>query len=862
MGSKHIVPNKKRLAHRFFPLMLACVLLLSAAGTAALAANGTKGASRAIAIVYDNSGSMYVNQNMAWCRAMYAIEVFASMMNEGDTLQVYPMYELTAGGRSYTSQDPVTVSGGGDISVIRELFTPRAGDTPIETIGDAFSGLQKTSADEKWLIVLTDGDEFYENEQPLGSNTKTRLSEVLTQYNQNVNVLYLGIDRVAVMPEVTGESSYLYYADKASNSADVLSKLTEMCNMIFGRDELVSSGSQMTFDVSMKKLILFVQGSDISNVTLKNASGASVGRPTIEYAPRYSEQGAGAGIGQNGFGVDQSLSGYIAIYDLALDAGTYSLGYTGNASNVSVYYEPDIDLSVTLTDAYGTVADASSPLYPGEYTIQYGLVDKSGSLTSSSLLGQTSYKVTYSINGEERTVNSSEGGQIPLELNEGDTLDGRITVTYLSGYTITKDASDFGWPIGGFQVVPRPAGFLEVRLSGTQETYPLSQLESARCDVVLYFEGAPLTGEQLDAAELAVTVEGGSVGYDLSQQDGGYTLSLRHAGAPEDTACGAYTLHVSASYTDEFGATAQSEVVSVPFTIEDDGFQLDLQADGAGYFVISKLEESEGIRVVLSADGAPLSDEQLSHTTLNIEADGLTCESEPLPGQSAFAVRILPDNNAVPGRYTLRFTAVSQDQIGREISAQDSKKIELSTYPLWLRILVICLIILLLIALVLLYLSRKILPKKIGLYTAQTVFIVDGETIPGAAKCTFSGGKKKRGSIQVQTPAYSGSPLVKGGFTLTLEAVSPRRVKSSRRRALVTKISPANTTALTSLTVGTHTLSKTDEGDGVVWLLDGKQVPGAAAAASFEIGGKPSCTYTGETITGEAFTLTVQLQFK
>ena len=114
----------------------------------------------------------------------------------------------------------------------------------------------------------------------------------------------------------------------------------------------------------------------------------------------------------------------------------------------------------------------------------------------------------------------------------------------------------------------------------------------------------------------------------------------------------------------------------------------------------------------------------------------------------------------------------------------------------------------------------------------------------------------------MQTPAYSGSPLVKGGFTLTLEAVSPRRVKSSRRRALVTKISPANTTALTSLTVGTHTLSKTDEGDGVVWLLDGKQVPGAAAAASFEIGGKPSCTYTGETITGEAFTLTVQLQFK
>ncbi|MGM9606552.1 MAG: hypothetical protein ACI3XJ_03495 [Oscillospiraceae bacterium] len=162
------------------------------------------------------------------------------------------------------------------------------GDTPIETIGDAYNGLRKTAADEKWLIVLTDGAVLYENDEELkGSRTKERLEEVLAEYNQDVNVLYLGIDPVAVIPEVDADSAYQYYTDKAADSAYTLTKLTEMCNMIFGRDVLKNAGKQLTFDVSMKKLILFVQGRDISGVTLKNSSGASVGSPSQEYSPRY-----------------------------------------------------------------------------------------------------------------------------------------------------------------------------------------------------------------------------------------------------------------------------------------------------------------------------------------------------------------------------------------------------------------------------------------------------------------------------------------------------------------------------------------------------------------------------------------------
>ena len=855
------------LAKRTALGLLAGLLLLTAAEMPALAAgSGKEDVSRAIAIVFDNSGSMYVGRNMAWCRATYAIEVFASMMNAGDTLQVYPMYEVTVDGKTYTSEAPFTISGGDDMSVIQSMYTPFAGDTPIETIEDAYAGLQQTSADEKWLIVLTDGAVFYEDGQEMGGDqTRQRLEEVLAEYNRSVNVLYLGIDPAAIIPEVSGSGQYQYHTDKAADSSDTLTKLTEMCNMIFGRDVLTNAGEQVTFDVSMKKLILFVQGSDISGVTLRTASGASVGEPSQEYFPRYSEMGAGTARLDGtpaAFGVDESLSGYIAIYDTELEAGTYALDYSGSISNVSIYYEPDIDLEASLVDSYGSVMTASSDLYPGTYTIRYGLVDKEGNETVSDLLGQTDYTITYVINGQEETVRSDQSGQVELELAEGDTLDGRISVTYLSGYTINKGFSDFGWPVGGFQVVARPAGLLELKVSGGQESFGLSELESVPYSLQLIYEGAPLSGGALDTAGVSARMEGGNAGYALTQEEGGFTLNLQYAGSAADTTCGKYTMYLTAEYTDEFGVTSTSQEVAVPFELTDDGYGLEMDIKGSGYFVLADLADSEPITVVLAVDGVPLTDEQLDQVVLTVDGDSLTCETEPLYGESAFAVRIVPDGNAQLGRYTLHITASAQDQVGRDITAEDDKGVELSNHPLWLRILVICLIIALIIALIVLYLNMKVLPKKITVNSGQTAFIVEGETVNGAAKCSYSGGGKRSGSIQVATPNYSGNPLIKGGFTLNLAAVSPRRTKSSRRRAAVTSISVSNSTALQSLSVGTHNLVKVDEGDGVIWMFDSKQVPSSNVSTKFEIGGKPTCTFMGETINGESFTLTVQLQFK
>ena len=48
--------------------------------------------------------------------------------------------------------------------------------------------------------------------------------------------------------------------------------------MIFGRDELKLSGDTLEFDLPMSKLILFVQGSGVGDVTLTGSEGKQAQR--------------------------------------------------------------------------------------------------------------------------------------------------------------------------------------------------------------------------------------------------------------------------------------------------------------------------------------------------------------------------------------------------------------------------------------------------------------------------------------------------------------------------------------------------------------------------------------------------------
>ena len=78
---------------------------------------------RNIAIVFENSGTMYYKGEKAWCRATYAMEVFASMMNKGDSLSIHPMNPIEVNGNKYTMDSPFVISDPSQSSQIRNIYT-------------------------------------------------------------------------------------------------------------------------------------------------------------------------------------------------------------------------------------------------------------------------------------------------------------------------------------------------------------------------------------------------------------------------------------------------------------------------------------------------------------------------------------------------------------------------------------------------------------------------------------------------------------------------------------------------------------------------------------------------------------------
>lgn len=542
----------KKIISLFFTIILLfnCVLIETTTVYAAKTDN-----SRGIAIVFDNSGSMYDAGDQAWCRATYAMEVFASMLNSGDTLQIYPMHPITVGDKEFTMQNPLQITDAAQASTIREILTKDAGGTPIESIDCAIEGLKKLQTDKKYLVVLTDGGTFSKNGYGLSKDkTKIELDKrIQANASTSMTVMYLGIGSEACTPD-TKESEY-FVKKQAVNTVDVLSMLTNMCNLIFGRDTLPKnriSGKTVEFDISMKKLIVFVQGDNIANLKIETDDGALVGNSVSSQQTKYSTKGAA-----NYKSVaDTSLQGMIVTYEDCA-AGTYTIEYEGNATSVEIYYEPDADLEFIFTDSEGNNVELNS-LYEGEYKVGFGLKDaKTGELISSDLLGDPHYEGSYTINGEKTSItHDGRSGEVPIVLKMNDTFEAELTVTYLSGYTISKNSTDFGWPEGGVTVIAPPLGKFDAKLTIPQNYILIKELEQTPNFIVdLTIGGKKLTSEEFDA--VTITVDCGGIAHTVTpkKEDSQYLIKLD---STKEISEGSYRINVDAKYLDEAGREAQS----------------------------------------------------------------------------------------------------------------------------------------------------------------------------------------------------------------------------------------------------------------------------------------------------------------
>ncbi len=536
----------KRLLSALLLVALLCsCFLIEAPNTQAAKKAET---SRTIAIVFDNSGSMYENNGQAWCRATYAMEVFASMLNKGDVLQIYPMHLIEVGNREYTMQNPLQITDASQAPSIRDIYTPNADGTPIESVDYAINGLKASQTDKKYLIILTDGGIFHQN--GLGMN-KTQTTQALDQRIQanaskSMTVMYLGIGSDVCIP-TTAQSEY-FIKKQAVNTADVLATLTELCNLIFGRDTLPKtrlSGNSMEFDITMSKLIVFVQGENISDLKINIKSSGSAGNLISSLQPKYSTKGAGNYNSVE----DSSLQGMIVTYENC-DAGTYTIEYKGTATSVEVYYEPDADLDFVFTDSEGNTVDMNG-LYEGEYKVSFGMKDaKTGKLIESDLLGNPHYQGSYSINGQKTPItHDGYRGEVPVDLHMNDTFEAELTVTYLSGYTISKSSADFGCPEGGVVVIAPPLGDFDMKLQASENYLLIGELEESKAMIVdLTIDGRKLTPEEFKAVTLQVDCDG--IKYTLipDEADSSYKIQLASTEGIDE---GRYKINVVANYHDE-----------------------------------------------------------------------------------------------------------------------------------------------------------------------------------------------------------------------------------------------------------------------------------------------------------------------
>lgn len=393
----------------------------------------TEKPTREINLVYDDSGSMiddgsgYLDR---WCQAKYALEVFAAMLEENDTMNVYAMSDFSYSDIDYSKVPPhITLSGSSapadNVAVIHNMLT-NASSTPFQTVEKAYSDLTQSSADEKWLVVLTDGiftKDF---------NTEMNIAQVndfFNKKNDDISLMYLAIGNNAL--NISGNDSKSIYAFSAANSTDILSKLTEMSNRIFERNRLQvdPANGNFSFDIPMSELIVFAQGKNVNIKGINKFDSSAIKASSDPVEVKYSEVAALNYKNDKNVVINDNLVGKIAYFNGDFDAGDYVVDAPG-ASTIEVYYRPNVDIAIHLVNSEGTRLSTSDPIPQGTYTLEYGFV-KPGTdeiLPDSDLLGEIDFSAKVSFNGESDGKQYYNGDSITVP--EG-SMDIDATAEYL-----------------------------------------------------------------------------------------------------------------------------------------------------------------------------------------------------------------------------------------------------------------------------------------------------------------------------------------------------------------------------------------------------------------------------------------------
>ncbi|NLA65466.1 MAG: VWA domain-containing protein, partial [Leucobacter sp.] len=366
-------------------------------------------------ILLDDSGSMFrddAGQALdRWSAAKYSVEVFAAMLSADDSLKVFRTSDFA---NADSAAPAATVHGEMTLSErVAEIHSMPmiGGGTPITALQHAISDLTSSRADEKWLVVLSDGqfDGVPDNQ------VQQLLESFAALGGAQVNFLAIGDDA----PAITASNGI--YFDHAPTSASVLSVMTEFSNRIFGRSVL-STTNKASPDIDLDEIVVFAQGASVDIQELKLGDGTAkkpVSSVSVMWADNPNALYAGSPVPAT---PNTSLQGKLAVFT-DVPAGPVTAEVVG-ANTVAMFYRPSISFGMEIRDQSGALVERDK-VEGGNYTVEFGFMDGNCDFVESELFGNPEF--------------SAELIQHPKDDAAGD---GAFSQTFMSGEAINLVRGD------------------------------------------------------------------------------------------------------------------------------------------------------------------------------------------------------------------------------------------------------------------------------------------------------------------------------------------------------------------------------------------------------------------------------------
>lgn len=319
-------------------VLILATVMITMTGSDLLAQAAPK---RAVAVLYDDSGSMN-SQPSKWIGANFSMQVTPALLMDGDEFYLIRM-------NAQPEPRRYDVPAGVDV-LIREMQQQRvpAGMTPYDGVQKLLEQLGASAAEEKWLVVITDGD------------FQPAFDPALVQEQVNRFVRPMGIRTIFLQIEApeTFAAARLWRETAgavlmdASSGPEIPEKMEQIGALLTGRDAdgvaLKRSGAELLVSSKfpLRGLVVLVQGKN--TLTVRAAETGT--RPMTVRSHSIRSPRAVADVPRNA-----TVAHLVAKDGIAAGEDVARIQFSGEISTerVKVYAEVAARMEVTLIGGDG-----------------------------------------------------------------------------------------------------------------------------------------------------------------------------------------------------------------------------------------------------------------------------------------------------------------------------------------------------------------------------------------------------------------------------------------------------------------------------------------------------------------------------